>query len=328
MLPPRLRLSMRQRRPLKLFAGNGNPALAQRIAAELGISLGNLMVRRFSDGEVRVECHETVRGCDVFVIQSLCPPIHDNLMELLILLDALRRASAARLTVVMPYYAYSRQEKKNSPRDPVPAKLVADMLSTAGANRVITMDLHAEAITGFFHIPVDDLSALSLLVHHFVRLREENLVVVAPDAGAVRLARAVARKLEAPLAVAYARTGRTDNPAHIRFAGDVEGLKPLVIEDMIVTGKRVESCVKALLRQGCIPEVRVAATHGVLAGDASRRVMQPEVVELAITDTIPQQHQHPRVTVISTAHLFAEAIRRIYLDRTLDTIVLPQTLKA
>jgi ribose-phosphate pyrophosphokinase len=305
-----------------LFAGNGNPDLARHIAEELGVPLGGLTVRRFSDGEVRVECHETVRGCDVFVIQSLCPPIHDHLMEVLILLDALRRASAARLTVVVPYYAYARQEKKVSPRDPVPAKVVADMLTTAGAHRVITMDLHAEAITGFFHIPVDDLSALSLLARHFARLQDENLVVVAPDAGAVRLARAVAQKVGAPLAVAYARTGRYENPSHIRFAGEVEDLKPCIIEDMIVTGRKVEACVRALVRRGCIPEIRVAATHGVLAGDALQRVMQPEVVELVVTDTLPQVHAHPRVTVVPTAHLFAEAIRRVYHDRTLDAIVL------
>lgn len=300
--------------------------MAQRIASELGASLGKLLVRRFSDGEIRIECHESVRGCDVFVIQSLCPPIHDHLMELLILLDALRRASAARLTVVIPYYAYARQEKKTSPRAPVPAKVVADMLTTAGAQRVITMDLHAEAITGFFHIPVDDLSALSLLTRHFFPLSGEEIVVVAPDAGAVRLARAVAQQLKAPLAVAYARTGRTENPAHIQFAGDVAGLKPLIIEDMIVTGKRVQSCVKALLRRGCQPEVRVAATHGVLAGDAMERVMQPEVAELVVTDTVPQRREHSHVTVISTAHLFAEAIRRVYHDRTLDTIVIPQAV--
>jgi ribose-phosphate pyrophosphokinase len=313
---------MRLRRPLKLFAGNGNPQLARRIAEELGVPLGLMTVRRFSDGEVRVECHETVRGCDVFVIQSLCPPIHDHLMELLILLDALRRASAARLTVVVPYYAYARQEKKVSPRGPVPAKVVADLLTTAGAQRVITMDLHAEAITGFFHIPVDDLSALSLLARHFARLLDEKMVVVAPDAGAVRLARAVAQKVGIPMAVAYARSGRHENPSHIRFAGDVEGLKPLVIEDMIVTGRRVEACIRALIRHGCIAEIRVAATHGVLAGDALQRVMQPEVVELVVTDTVPQAQLHPRVTVVPTAHLFAEAIRRVYHDRTLDAIVL------
>ncbi|MCS6830297.1 MAG: ribose-phosphate diphosphokinase [Armatimonadota bacterium] len=293
MCRPRFHRFMRQRRPLKLFAGNGNPELARRIASELRVSLGSLMVHRFSDGEVRVECHETVRGCDVFVVQSLCPPVQDNLMELLILLDALRRASAARLTVVVPYYAYARQEKKHTPRDPVPAKVVADMLTTAGAHRVITMDLHAEAITGFFHIPVDDLSAISLLTQHFTRWEVENLVIVAPDAGAVRLARAVAQKLGAPLAVAYARAGRTENPTHIRFAGDVQNLKPLIVEDMIVTGKRVESCVKALIRQGCVPEIRVAATHGVLAGNALQRVMQPQVVELAITDTIPSLSSIP-----------------------------------
>jgi ribose-phosphate pyrophosphokinase len=317
---------MRQRRPLKLFAGNGNSGLAHRIAGELGVSLSHLLLRRFSDGEIRVECDESVRGCDVFVIQSLCPPVHDHLMELLIVLDALRRASAARLTAVIPYFAYARQEKRYTPRDPVPAKLVADMLTTAGAHRVIAMDLHAEAIAGFFRIPVDDLSALSLLAHHFTPLREEDIVVIAPDAGAVRLARAVSQKLAAPLAVAYARSGRTENPTHIRFAGDVQGLKPLIIEDMIVTGKRVESCVKALVRQGCVPEIRVAATHGVLAGDALERVMQPEVVELVVTDTLPQSHQYPHVTVIPTAYLFAEAIRRVYHDRTLDTIVLSQAV--
>ncbi len=314
---------MRSRRPLQLFAGNGHPALAQQIAAELGVPLGDLLVRRFSDGEIRIECHQSVRGRDVFVIQSLSPPIHDHLMELLILLDALRRASAARLTVVIPYYAYARQEKRATPRDPVPAKVVADMLVTAGAQRIITMDLHAEAIAGFFHIPVDDLSALSLLTRHFIHLDPTETVVVAPDAGAVRLARAVAQQLKTPLAVAYARRGRTENPAHIQFAGEVAGLKPLIIEDMIVTGKRVQSCVQALIRRGCQPEVRVAATHGVLAGDALDRLMQPEVVELVVTDTLPQRHGHPRVTVIPTAHLFAEAIRRVYHDRTLDTIVIP-----
>ncbi|MER3473901.1 MAG: hypothetical protein C4335_07680 [Armatimonadota bacterium] len=308
---------MKQRRPLKLFAGNGNPDLAQRIAAELGTPLGQLLLRRFSDGEIRIECDESVRGCDVFVIQSFCSPIHDHLMELLILLDALRRASAARLTAVIPYFAYARQEKRASPRDPVPAKVVADMLTTAGADRVITMDLHDEAIAGFFHIPVDDLSALSMLVRHYVAQREPQTVVVAPDAGAVRLARALATRLNAPLAAAYTR-GHADSPTHVRFAGDVQGLKPLIVEDMIVTGRRLETCMHALLRRGCLPEIRVAATHGVFAGDALQRVMLPEVVELVVTDTLPQTHKHPRVTVLPTAHLFAEAIRRAYNNRMLD----------
>lgn len=315
---------MRRRRPLKLFTGNGNPPLAERIAAELGQPLGQITVRRFSDGEVRVECHESVRGCDVFVVQSLSPPVHDHLMELLILIDALRRASAARITAVIPYLAYSRQEKQVAPRTPVPAKLIADLLTCSGVQRIISMDLHDEAITGFFHIPVDDLSALSLITHYFRMRPRDGWVVVAPDAGAVRLARAVAQKLSAPIAVAYARTGRLSEPVHIRFAGEVRGLKPLIIEDMIVTGQRVELCVKALLRQQCAPEIRVAATHGVLAGEALQRVMQPEVVELVLTDTLPQQRHSLPVTVLSTARLFAEAIRRVYEDRTLDTILLPQ----
>lgn len=318
--PPLIRLAMRQRRPLKLFAGNGNHNLAQRIARELEVPLGKLLLRRFSDGEIRVECGESVRGCDVFVIQSLYRPIHDHLMELLILLDALRRASAARLTAVIPYLAYARQEKRATPRDPVPAKVVADMLTTAGANRLITMDLHAEAITGFFHVPVDDLSALSMLVRHYItrEQRGDAFVVVAPDAGAVRLARALAMRLNAPLAAAYTRSGRADDPAHVRFAGDVEGLKPIIVEDMIVTGRRLQVCIQALLRRGCVPEVRVAATHGVFADGALERVMLPEVVELTVTDTLPQTHGHPRVTVLPTAHLFAEAIRRAYNDRMLD----------
>ncbi len=311
---------MRKTRPLKLFAGNGNPELAHRIATELGTPLGKLLSRRFSDGEIRVECDESVRGCDVFVIQSICPPIHDHLMELLIVLDALRRASAARLTAVVPYFAYARQEKRSSPRDPVPAKVVADMLVTAGAERVITMDLHDEAIAGFFHIPVDDLSALSMMVRHYVNTgrRGADYVVVAPDAGAVRLARALASRLNTPLAAAYTRGGHTDSPAHVRFAGDVEGLKPIVVEDMIVTGRRLETCMQALLRRGCVPEICVAATHGVFAGDALEHVLVPEVVELVVTDTIPQAHANPRVTVLPTAQLFAEAIRRAYNNRMLD----------
>ncbi|MGQ9739209.1 MAG: ribose-phosphate diphosphokinase [Armatimonadota bacterium] len=308
---------MRQTRPLKLFAGHGNPDLAQRIATALGMPLGKLVLLRFSDGEIRVECDESVRGCNVFVIQSLCPPIHDHLMELLILLDALRRASAARLTAVIPYFAYARQEKRASPRDPVPANVVADMLTTAGADRVITMDLHDEAIAGFFRIPVDDLSALSMLVRHYVARRDPQTVVVAPDAGAVRLARALATRLNVPLAAAYTR-GHIDSPTHVRFAGEVEGLKPIIVEDMIVTGRRLETCMRALLRRGCVPEIRVAATHGVFADDALQRIMLPEVVELVVTDTLPQMQGHPRVTVIPTAHLFAEAIRRAYNNRMLD----------
>jgi len=311
---------MRRERPLKLFAGNGNLELAHRIAAELGAPMGKLLLRRFSDGEIRVECDESVRGCDVFVIQSVCPPIHDHLMELLILLDALRRASAARLTAVIPYFAYARQEKRLTPRDPVPAKVVADMLVTAGADRVITMDLHAEAIAGFFRIPVDDLSALSMMVRHYVNTnhRGGRYVVVAPDTGAVRLARALAGRLNAPLAAAYSRAGYSDNPAHVRFAGEVQGLKPIIVEDMIVTGRRLQTCMQALLRRGCVPEMRVAVTHGVFADDALERIMLPEVVELVVTDTIPQGHGNPRVTVLPTAHLFAEAIRRAYNNRMLD----------
>lgn len=306
--------AMKQRRPLKLFAGNGNLDLARRIANELGAPLGKLLLRLFSDGEIRIECDESVRGCDVFVIQSLCPPIHDHLMELLILLDALRRASAARLTAVIPYFAYARQEKRASLRDPVPAKVVADMLTTAGVDRVITMDLHAEAIAGFFRIPVDDLSALSMLARHYALQRHPQTVIVAPDAGAVRLARALASLLNAPLTAAYTR-GHANSPTHVRFAGEVEGLRPIIVEDMIVTGRRLETCMQALLRRGCVPEIRVAATHGVFAGDALQRIMLPEVVEVVVTDTLPQTHGTPYVTVIPIAHLFAEAIRRAYNNR-------------
>ena len=313
---------MRRDGELKLFAGTGNPKLAEAIAAYLNMPLGDLKISRFSDGETYVKFNESVRGVDAFVIQPTSPPVDHNLVQLLILMDALRRASADRITAVMPYYGYARQEKKDAPREAITAKMIADVLTTAGADRIITMDLHADAIQGFFNIPVDHLTAISMISQYIKEKNLENMVIVSPDEGRVKKVRQVTGRLQAPLAVGY-----KFHPDHhvsevTHLAGDVKGKIPIIIEDMITTGGSVCECVDSLLQHGCKPEIYVAATHGVLTGPALDRLSRPEIKEVIVTDTIglPAEKQIPKLKTLSVASLFGEAIRRVHVHESITSL--------
>lgn len=306
---------------LKLFAGTGNPELAQKISDYLHIPLGSLRIRRFSDGECYVKFDESVRGVDAFVIQPTCPPVDTNLMELLVLIDALKRASARSITAVIPYYGYACQEKKDAPREPITAKLVADILTTAGARRVVTMDLHAGAIQGFFNIPVDHLTAIPTFSNYFKEKGLENLVFVSPDEGRAKHVRQVSSRVGAPLAVGYKFHPDHHISSVTHLAGDVEGKTPVIVEDMIRTGGSLMECVDSLLAHGCEPNIYVAATHGVFTNSAFEKLSRPEIKEVVVTDTIPIQGGAPdKFKVLSVSSLFAEAVRRVHEDESITSL--------
>lgn len=288
----------------------------------MGVEGGELEVRRFSDGETYAKFHESVRGADCYVIQPTSPPVDQNLMELLILLDALKRASAARVTAVVPYYGYGRQEKKIRPREAITARLVADMLVFAGAHRVMTMDLHADAIQGFFSIPVDHLTGLNLIAHYFDSMRDRDLIIVSPDEGRVKKVRKVAGMLDKPIAVGYKYRPDPEKAEITHLAGDVAGKIPVIVDDMITTGGSVMQCVKALLKNGCAPEIYIAATHGVLVGEAIARLSRPEIAKVIITDTIPLRPESElnKLVTLSVAPLFAEAIARSHRNESISNL--------
>jgi ribose-phosphate pyrophosphokinase len=314
---------MSSQHELKLFAGTANPALSQAIADWLQLPLGNLRISRFTDGETYVKFEESVRGADCYVIQPTSPPVDTHLMELLICLDALRRASAWRITAVIPYYGYARQEKKDAPREPITAKLVADLVTAAGANRVMCMDLHAEAIQGFFNLPVDHLTSINLLSDYFVKQNLSDIVVVSPDEGRVKKSRKVVAALHAPLAVGYKH-----HPGHqvtevTHLAGDVRDKTPIIIEDMITSGGSMIEAVDALLEHGCKPEIHIACTHGVFAANAVERLTsRPEIAQIVTTDTIAlaPEKRHPKIKTLSVASLFGEAIHRANNDLSITSL--------
>jgi len=314
-----------ERPPLKLFAGTANLPLAQSVAHYLEIELGRLTIKRFPDTEICVRFEESVRGCDVFVLQPTCPPIETNLLELLMLLDALKRASAECVTCVLPYYGYARQERKGSPREPIAAKLIADLLTTAGANRVLTLDLHAAAIEGFFDIPVDHLTAVGMIGEYLAKSgfgNRNDVVVVSPDEGRVKTVRRLAERLSAPLAVGY-KTHPADGVSEITgLAGDVTNKTCVVYDDIISTGGSIMEIVDALLESGARPEITVACSHAVLAGAAVERLSRPEIAQLIITDTIPlsPEKQLDKITTISVAPLIGMAIQRIWADESVSSL--------
>ncbi len=304
---------------MKVFSGNANVPLAQEVCDALGIPMGKAKVTRFSDGEVNVQILESVRGSDVFLVQPTCPPVDENLMELLVMLDALRRASAARVTAVIPYYGYARQDRKVQPRVPITAKLVADLLTAAGADRVLTVDLHAGQIQGFFNIPVDNLLAMPIFLQYMEEKGVENLVVVSPDAGGVERARAFAKKLHLPLAIMDKRRV-ADNVAEVMHViGDVEGKRALILDDMIDTGGTLVRSVEALLEHGAV-ECIAAATHPVFSGPARERIESSALREVVVTNTIPLKEDFTKVKVLSVAPLVAEAIRRIHLGESVSSL--------
>ncbi|MDQ7843928.1 MAG: ribose-phosphate pyrophosphokinase [Armatimonadota bacterium] len=307
---------------LKVFCGTANRALSEEIASYLGIELGRVNITRFADGEIYVRFEENARGVDAFVIQPVCHPVNEHLMELLIMLDALRRASAGRITAVVPYYGYARKDKKDAPREPITGRLVADLLTTAGANRVLTVDLHAGQIEGFFNIPVDHLRAMPLFADY---LREKDLrqaVVVAADDGAVKRSKQLADRLDLPLAIIFQRRVGKDVKEPVQIVGEVEGRIPIMIEDVIDTAGTLFGAVDVLVGKAARPEVYICATHAVLAPPAVQRLMREEIREVIVTNTVPlpPEKRLPKLTVLSAAPLLAEAIRRIHLNQSVSIL--------
>lgn len=309
---------------MKIFSGNAHRDLAQRLCDYLGVELGRLTATRFSDGEIRVMVDESARGNDVFILQPTCFPVNDTLMELLIMLDAFRRASARRITVVMPYFGYARQDKKVKPREPITARLVADLIEEAGANRVVCVDLHAEQIQGFFDIPVDHLYCGPFIGQYLLDngYVDESLVVVSPDVAGVPRARALAEMLGgAPLAIIAKRRPEPNKVDIVEIIGDVAGKKCIVIDDMIDTGGSVIQGAEALLKRGAT-EVVVAASHGVLSGSAPQRLQDSVIREVIIADTmpLPPEKRIPKLQVLQCAPLLGEAVRRIHLNESISTL--------
>ena len=299
---------------LKVFTGNANPALAQGICDYLNIPLSQAEIFEFSNENIFVRILENVRERDVFVVQPICSPVNKSLMELLIMLDALERASAGRVTAVVPYYGYGRTDKKDQPRVPITARLVADMLTVAGADRLLTVDLHAAQIQGFFTIPVDELTALYILSNHFEQKSLKNLVVVATDIGISKRARDLAERLNTPLAIIEKRrVGNVDKTETLNIIGDVEGMCALTIDDEIDTAGSLVEAVDALIKAGAT-EVYSCCTHAVFSGPAIERISASPVKEVVVTDTIPvpETKQNGKITVLSTAPLLGEAIHRIH----------------
>jgi len=306
---------------LKLFSGNAHRALALEIADALGIPLGQATVSRFSDGELFVQIDENVRGADVFVVQPTCPPVNDNIMELLVMLDALKRASAQRITAVLPYYGYGRQDRKVQPRVPISAKLVADLITVAGAQRLLALDLHAGQIQGFFDIPVDHLFAAPVIIDYLATERLEDLVVVSPDAGGVERARAIAKRVSASLAIIDKRRDSPNVAVVMHLIGDVKGRDAVIIDDMIDTAGTLVQAADALEREGA-RRILACGVHPVLSGPAIPRIEGSPLEKVIVTNSIPlgRDRQHPKITVLSVAPLLAEAIRRIHDEESVSTL--------
>ena len=308
---------------LRILTGTANPALANAITSHLGIKLTDTLVTRFSDGEIRVQVQESVRGMDVFVVQPTCPPASESILELLILLDALKRASPRRVTPVIPYYGYARQEKKVKPREPIAARLVADLISTAGADRILLVDLHVQTIQGFFNLPVDHLPAGPLFAQYFRNqgFTDGNTVVVSPDVGGLGRATALADSLRADLAIIAKRRPEPNECEVIDVIGDVEGKRVIIIDDIIDTAGSLVAGTQALMTRGAA-EIFACATHGVLSGPAIERLQHSVIKKLVITDTIPltPEKRIDKIDVLSVAFMLAEGIRRIHHNQSLSTI--------
>jgi ribose-phosphate pyrophosphokinase len=312
---------------IKIFSCNSNIPVATQIAKVLGLPLGDMSVRTFSDGEIALSIRESVRGSDVFVVQSTCQPVNNNLMELLIAIDAFKRASAGRITAVMPYFGYARQDRKAKARDPISAKLVADLITTAGAARVLTMDLHAAQIQGFFNIPVDHLLGVSILAKHFINqfaeAPHEQLVVVSPDLGSVTRARKFAERIDAPLAIIDKRRPTPNVSEVLNIIGDVKNKVCILLDDVVDTAGTLCNAANALITKGGAVEVFAGATHGVLSGPALDRIEESVIKELILLDTIPllSNTASGKIKTLPVAPVFAEAISRIYSDRSVSPLM-------
>ncbi|MDD5475304.1 MAG: ribose-phosphate pyrophosphokinase [Syntrophales bacterium] len=308
---------------MRIFSGNSSLELGGLICRKLGVAMGKANVSTFSDGETRVEINENVRGMDVFVIQSTCNPVNLSLMELLVIIDALKRASADRVTVVMPYYGYARQDRKAAPRAPITAKLVADLLTTAGASRILSVDLHAGQIQGFFNIPVDNLYAMNILLEYLKTTYTDSNVVVSPDTGGVVRARALARRFgQATLAIVDKRRDDPNESEVMNIVGDVKGKRAIIIDDMIDTAGTVVQAADALLNEGA-SEVIACCTHPVLSGPAIDRIQASSIREVIVTDTIPLHEKAlacDRIRVLTISSLISEAIKRIYYNESVSSL--------
>jgi len=318
-------MPVKQRNPLAaelaILSGSANPDLARAICQELRVPLVDSLVGRFSEGEIRVKINENVRGKDVFVVQPTCPPANDNLMELLIMIDALKRASARRITAVVPFYGYARQDRKDQPRVPITAKLVANLITTAGADRVLTMDLHAGQIQGFFDIPLDHLYAITVFEQHIRRKRLKPLVIVSPDVGGIKLARAYAKRLPASLAIVDKRRSTPESTEVMHILGEVKGKHCLLVDDLVATGSSLVEAAEAVRGAGAL-SVSACITHPVLSGPAVERISGSCLKELFVTDTIPipPEKRRAKITVLSVASLLSEAIQRIHYEQSISVL--------
>jgi len=307
---------------IKIFTGNSNPPLAQEICDHLSVGLGSAKVNTFSDGEIQVEIGDNVRGCDVFLIQSTCAPTNNHLMEMLVMVDALKRASAARINAVVPYFGYARQDRKVAPRAPITGKLVADLISVAGVDRLLTVDLHAGQIQGFFDIPVDHLYAAPVMLDDIRKKNLKDLIVVSPDAGGTERARAFAKRLDAGLAIIDKRRTGPNLAEVMHIIGDVKGKNCVIVDDMIDTAGTLCTAANALSNAGALT-VSACATHGVLSGPALERISNSQLQEVVVTNTIPVEglvQKCDRLKTLSVSKLLAEAIRRIHNDESVSSL--------
>lgn len=311
---------------LKVFAGNSNPALANGICQSLSKELGKSEAKNFADGECSISVYEPVRGADVFIVQSTCKPVNDHLMELLVMIDAMKRASAGRITAVIPYFGYARQDRKAKSRDPISAKLVANLITEAGADRVLTMDLHANQIQGFFDIPVDNLLGAHLFANYFISKYgkgNEDVMVVSPDVGSVSRARTFAHKLEVGMAIVDKRREKANQSEVMNIIGSVEGKTVILLDDMVDTAGSLCGAAKALVELGGAKEIFACASHGVLSGPAIERITESPIKELTLLDTIPYPADKPRcdkIKYLPVAPVFAEAIERIYEEVSISSL--------
>jgi ribose-phosphate pyrophosphokinase len=307
---------------LKIFTGNSNIPLAEEICHFFNVPLGNAKVGTFSDGEIMVEIQENVRGMDVFIIQSICSPVNEHLMELLIMIDAMKRASAERITATIPYYGYARQDRKVAPRVPISAKLIADLITAAGAHRVLTLDLHAGQIQGFFNIPVDNLFATPVILDHIREQYQNDLVIVSPDAGGVERARAIAKRLDASLAIIDKRRERPNESQVMNVIGDIKNKTALIMDDMVDTAGTLTQAADALAERGA-KSVSACCIHPVLSGSAIEKINRCSIKELVVTNTIPLREKTKlsnKITVLSVGNLLAEAIKRIHKNDSVSSL--------
>ncbi len=305
---------------MQIFTGNANPALARKICDYLSLPIGRCQVIRFPDTEIDVKVDDDVRGCDVFIVQSTCPSVNENLMELLVMIDCMKRASAERVTAVIPYYGYARADRKAEGRVPITAKLVANLVTVAGADRVLTVDLHASQIQGFFDIPVDHLFAAPVMIDYMKKLDLGDVIVVSPDVGGTKMARAYAKRLRADLAIVDKRRDGPDKTEVMHLIGDVRGKSVVLVDDMISTGTSITQAARACLQAGAV-RAYLCATHAVLSGDALEKIRRSEAAETILTDTIPLRGDRPpSVTVLSVAGLLGEAIRRIHRSESVSSL--------